>query len=105
MADQTDVASDLHGAPSVQPSTLKPPEPRRTPIRKSLDFPIAVIAATGIFLHLIFRFLLPVNSAVAAVPLYVVLIAGGLPLVFGLLKKVLTGDFGSDLLAGLSITT
>ena len=38
-------------------------------------------------------------------PLYLVLLVGGIPLVFQIFAKFLTGDFGADLLAGLSIVT
>jgi heavy metal translocating P-type ATPase len=38
-------------------------------------------------------------------PLYLVLILGGIPLVLQIIKKFLLGDFGADLLAGISIVT
>jgi heavy metal translocating P-type ATPase len=38
-------------------------------------------------------------------PLYLVLILGGIPLVFQIIGKFLQGDFGADLLAGMSIVT
>lgn len=38
-------------------------------------------------------------------PLIAVLILGGLPLLYQLLAKLICGDFGADLLAGLSIVT
>lgn len=38
-------------------------------------------------------------------PLIAVLILGGIPLLYGLLAKLFHGDFGADLLAGLSIAT
>jgi heavy metal translocating P-type ATPase len=38
-------------------------------------------------------------------PLYLVLLMGGIPLVFQIVAKFLHGDFGADLLAGLSIVT
>ncbi|MFM8536532.1 MAG: heavy metal translocating P-type ATPase [Planctomycetaceae bacterium] len=41
----------------------------------------------------------------ADVPLVVMLVLGGVPLVLGLLRNLVTGRFGSDLLAGLSIVT
>ena len=41
----------------------------------------------------------------AELPLVAVLVAGGLPLVVDLATKLVTGRFGSDLLAGLSIVT
>jgi heavy metal translocating P-type ATPase len=42
---------------------------------------------------------------VAEIPLVCALAVGGLPLVWGLLAKLLAGTFGSDLLAGISIVT
>ncbi len=41
----------------------------------------------------------------AELPLVVMLILGGVPLVWDLLAKLLSGTFGSDLLAGISIVT
>jgi heavy metal translocating P-type ATPase len=41
----------------------------------------------------------------ADLPLVVMLVAGGVPLVWDLLRKLCAGTFGSDLLAGLSIIT
>jgi len=41
----------------------------------------------------------------ADLPLVVMLVAGGVPLVWDLLRKLYAGTFGSDLLAGLSIIT
>ena len=38
-------------------------------------------------------------------PLYLVLLVGGIPLVFQIVAKFFRGDFGADLLAGLSIVT
>ena len=42
---------------------------------------------------------------VAELPLVAMLALGGLPLVFGLVRKLVAGTFGSDLLAGISIVT
>lgn len=43
--------------------------------------------------------------SVADVPLAVMLVVGGMPLVFGLLQDLFSGRFGADLLAGISIVT
>ena len=43
--------------------------------------------------------------SVADVPLAVMLVLGGMPLVFGLLQDLFNGRFGADLLAGISIVT
>jgi hypothetical protein len=49
---------------------------------------------------------LPGSGLVLAdLPLVALLILGGLPLVWDLLRKLLAGTFGSDLLAGISIVT
>ncbi|MGR9085942.1 MAG: heavy metal translocating P-type ATPase [Gammaproteobacteria bacterium] len=49
------------------------------------------------------RFIIPVTMA--ELPLAAVLVLGGIPLIYQLTVKLLHGDFGADLLAGLSIAT
>jgi heavy metal translocating P-type ATPase len=66
---------------------------------------IAVLASLGIAAHLLLRWAMSPPSAYAAWPLYVVLAAGGGPLVVSLARKALRRQFGSDLLAGISIVT
>ena len=66
---------------------------------------IAAVAILGIVLHLVLRFFLSTPRAIWLFPLWVVLVIGGAPLVFNLGKKTLAGEFGSDLLAGVSILT
>ncbi len=72
---------------------------------------IAIGAMLGIAAHLVLRFGFPETSEPtrsvnwAEVPLVATLFLGGLPLVLGLLRKLLRLQFGSDLLAGLSIVT
>jgi len=71
---------------------------------------IALLAVAGLTLHLLLRFVLPVPWEIANlpsqdVPLLVVLILGGIPLVLDLLLKLCRLEFGSDLLAGMSIVT
>lgn len=66
---------------------------------------IALLAISGILLHLVLRFGVGLESKYAEVPLYLVLFLGGLPLIFGLAQKLKRFEFGSDLLAGLSIIT
>lgn len=66
---------------------------------------IAIMALTGILLHLLFRYGLGLERFVTNIPLWTVLVLGGIPLIYGLLKKVIQLEFGSDLLAGLSIAT
>jgi len=64
---------------------------------------IALLAAAGIVVHLALRW--TADGASATLPLLVVLAGGGAPLVIGLAMKALRRDFGSDLLAGVSIVT
>jgi heavy metal translocating P-type ATPase len=71
---------------------------------------IAAIAIAAIAIHLLLRFGLDVSGEVLGfrwfdVPLIFALVFGGLPLVVELLIKLFHGEFGSDLLAGISIVT
>lgn len=66
---------------------------------------IAGIAVAGILLHLVLRFLLKTPPNISLFPLWVTLVVGGIPLVFTLLRKAARREFGSDLLAGISIVT
>lgn len=69
---------------------------------------IAALAIAAIAAHLVWRWAAPTaESGVrpADLPLLVALALGGGYLVVGLLAKLVRGEFGSDLLAGLSIVT
>ncbi len=66
---------------------------------------IAVLAATAIALHLLLRYLFKLPPVCSQSPLYLALALGGAPLLWNLAKKVWRREFGSDLLAGLSIFT
>ena len=55
--------------------------------------------------HLTLRLGLTARPAVQLFPLYVVLALGGIPLVARLRLKAMRREFGSDLLAGISIVT
>jgi heavy metal translocating P-type ATPase len=71
---------------------------------------IAALALAGIALHIVWRFGWPGSASTTALPahqypLLVVLALGGTPLVWGLIRCALRGEFGSDLLAALSIVT
>ena len=65
---------------------------------------IALGAIVGIVAGLIFQFALPA-SLVSTYCYVAVLVFGGAPLVLELLKKLIKGQFGSDLLAGIAIVT
>ena len=66
---------------------------------------IAVVAIAGIVVHLFLRFGVRASSRVYQIPLLATLALGGFPLVYELFRKVLKREFGSDLLAGISIVT
>lgn len=71
---------------------------------------IAILAVTGIVANLVFRFLIGIEGEFHGlqyidIPLIVVLVLGGIPLVIDLLGHVFRFEFGSDLLAGISIVT
>lgn len=63
---------------------------------------IAIIAIAAIAMHLVMR---AMNIDGANVPLYAALLLGGAPLVWDLLLNLIRFEFGSDLLAGMSIVT
>lgn len=66
---------------------------------------IALLAVAGIFLYLVSHYLVISLQPYELFPLYLTLALGGIPLVFELLIKASKFDFGSDLLAGISIVT
>jgi heavy metal translocating P-type ATPase len=81
--------------------------PGRWVSRESL---IATIAIVAIAVHLLFRFGIQTEGTFHGVPLHqlpllAALCFGGVPLLVELLGKVVRREFGSDLLAGLSIVT
>jgi cation transport ATPase len=70
----------------------------------------AMIAVLAVACHLLLRFTFHVEGSalglrLADFPLVLALALGGVPLVFELLLKLLRREFGSDLLAGISIVT
>lgn len=72
---------------------------------------IAIIAVTGILAHLGLRYGSDpqpspwIGLEWHSLPLLLILLVGGLPLVIELLIKLVQREFGSDLLAGISIVT
>ncbi len=66
---------------------------------------IALLAIAAIIVHLVLRFVLHADQYVSQIPLLAALILGGVPLVWDLLVKLFRREFGSDLLAGISIVT
>lgn len=67
---------------------------------------IALLAIMGIAIYLVMHYgSFPTLHVYENYPLYTILILGGIPLVFDLLKKLFSLNFSSDLLAGISIVT
>jgi len=79
------------------------PEPRDQ--RWSKETLIAIMAALGILAHLALKYGWHVSSAWHAAPLIAILLVGGAPLLLDLIRRAIQREFGSDLLAGLSILT
>jgi len=80
--------------------------PRPKPIfRHPKETYIAVLSTAAILLHLVLRFGWGASQFTSLFPLYVTLVLGGTPLVLSLAGKLLKREFGSDLLAGISIVT
>ncbi len=69
------------------------------------EISIAIISIVTIIAHLVLRFGYDASTSTHQLPLLICLVVGGAPLVFDLLLKALRKEFGSDLLAGISIVT
>lgn len=75
------------------------------PAKFFIESYIAILALVAIASHLVLRYLMPDLQAWSLYPLYMTLAIGGSILVFDLVRKLITLNFGSDLLAGVSIVT
>ncbi len=64
---------------------------------------IAGCAVAALLAHLLLRYLLHAAPTLAQAPLVLALVAGGLPLLADLVRKLLRRDIGSDIVAGLSM--
>jgi heavy metal translocating P-type ATPase len=67
------------------------------------DAPIAIFTAVAILAYLVLHY--TSQTRLEAVPLYLALVAGGVPLLLGLMRQAVKLDFGTDWLAGISIVT
>src|SRR5262245_9085733 len=71
---------------------------------------IAILALAAITAHVVLRYVARSATVLgpfplSEIPLIVALVFGGAPLVLGLTLKLFRREFGSDLLAGISIVT
>src|SRR5271165_2118370 len=78
---------------------------RATLLKLPKETYIAGVASLAIASHLALRYAARAPQRVALAPLLVALLVGGTPLLFDLAKKLVRREFGSDLLAGVSILT
>ena len=85
------------------------PRRRGVALAHRLHYPketwIAAAAVIGLILYIVCRYAISAAARQSHWILIAVLLIGGVPLVTDLAKKALAGEFGSDLLAGLSIVT
>ncbi|MBI5761149.1 MAG: heavy metal translocating P-type ATPase [Planctomycetales bacterium] len=72
-------------------------------LARFVDPAIAVLCVVAIFVHLGLRF--GGGEAWGSIPLFVAMGLGGLPVVWKLLQRLIRFEFGSDLIAGVSIVT
>ncbi|HKM82350.1 MAG TPA: heavy metal translocating P-type ATPase [Candidatus Acidoferrum sp.] len=81
---------------------MSPAKPGFVPSKETY---IAGLTLVAITLHVLFKYALHFPALPANAPLFAALLIGGIPLVWVLLKKLFRREFGSDLLAGISILT
>lgn len=79
--------------------------PRIPSPRESKEIYIAILALAAIAAHLVLRFGTAAGPKIFNPPLFVALAIGGVPLVVELALKAARSEFGSDLLAGISIVS
>jgi heavy metal translocating P-type ATPase len=79
--------------------------PAKIPLSVSKETYLAVLCAIAIAAHLILRYIARLPARACLLPLFVALALGGIPILIILGKKLSAREFGSDLLAGISILT
>src|SRR4051812_23301059 len=101
----TSGAHPLTAGPASQLTAVPPARPWHAPANlwQHKTTAIAALAVLAILLHIGLRFGYDAVPAHYNVPLLVALTLGGIPLVYDLLHKLFKGEFGSDLLGGISI--
>jgi cation transport ATPase len=77
--------------------------PRQQKASPQIQTWISLFSAAGILIHLVLRYFFHAPALVAGIPLYLAVAAGGAPLLWSLGQRLIRLEFGSDLLAGLSI--
>lgn len=64
-----------------------------------------MVAALSILLHLTLRYAVNSSPLAWSIPLYLTLVIGGAPILIDIIRKLLKGQLGADILAALSIVT
>jgi heavy metal translocating P-type ATPase len=77
--------------------------PTKIPLSIPKETYIAILTALAITIYLILRYVAHLPMRLCLIPLFVALAMGGIPIVISLGKKLWAREFGSDLLAGISI--
>ncbi len=77
--------------------------PAKTSLSTARETYIAGISVVAIATHLILRYSTHLPASIYLGPLFLALIVGGIPILLSLGKKLWRREFGSDLLAGISI--
>ena len=105
----------VESPPASRPKKSAEPKPSQAPPNPAWYSPsglwhrkttvIAALSIAGILAHLLLRFGFSATPGAYRIPLLAVLVIGGLPLLYDLLRKLLQRQFGSDLLGGVSIVT
>lgn len=78
--------------------------PNNWPSEYGKDAPIAIFSALTILVYLLLHYVWRVGH-LDVLPLYLALLAGGIPLLLGLVRQAFKLEFGADWLAGISIVT
>src|ERR1700687_2256569 len=97
----------MRGASNVEKSATDFKSIQRGQVKETL---IALFTLVAIGLSLFLRFGVQGGAEIYGLPIYqlpllAALLFGGVPLVFDLFIKLIHAEFGSDLLAGISIVT
>jgi heavy metal translocating P-type ATPase len=98
-------AATTYVTPQARPGAAVRDRAERSRSARKKETYIAILAAAGIAAHLTVRYGAGLGGELSRLPLYAALILGGVPLVLDLSRKLLAREFGSDLLAGISILT
>jgi len=94
----------------MKPTPIQEPPPARSwytlaGLWQRKTMVIAALTVAAILLYLGLRFGFHATPGTYQIPLLVMLVLGGLPLLYDLLRKLLKREFGSDLLGGISVVT